>query len=256
MPKPRRVSPLSESETQAPDLLLPRSPFFDPVASPGGALSGPNGVCFAISSAFSHLDITRTVRQNSNAFNSLREHVEQAIRPKRSARMSECAKSRENGGEHDVDGLDFWEERNPCGRGRGNKHRSVIVFMIETVCDHNLNFAKQQRYKTASPGGEFVFGDAVVNFSAMEARRNGQPVALTALEFKVLKYMIQNESRVLSRDELLNRVWGYQNYPRTRSLDNVILRLRKKLEREPSRPIHFRTVHGVGYRFLLHRDQS
>lgn len=124
---------------------------------------------------------------------------------------------------------------------------------IETVCDHSPNFAKQQ-YKRVSPGGEFVFGDAVVNFSAMEARRNGQPVALTALEFKVLKYMTQNEGRVLSRDELLNRVWGYQNY-RTRSVDNLILRLRQKLEREPSRPVHFRTVHGVGYKFLLHRHQ-
>jgi len=49
---------------------------------------------------------------------------------------------------------------------------------------------------------------------------------------------------------LLNEVWGYENYPCTRTVDNHILRLRQKLERDPSRPIHFRTVHGVGYKFL------
>jgi DNA-binding response OmpR family regulator len=95
-----------------------------------------------------------------------------------------------------------------------------------------------------------AFGDVKVNFSSMEASRKGEPVMLTALEFKTLKYLAQNERRVISRDELLNEVWGYENYPCTRTVDNHILRLRQKLERDPSRPIHFRTVHGVGYKFL------
>ena len=112
-----------------------------------------------------------------------------------------------------------------------------------------------KQYKRASPEGEFVFGDAAVNFSAMEARRKGQPVALTAMEFKILKYMIQNERRALSRNDLLNEVWGYENYPHTRTVDNFILRLRQKFERDPSRPVHFRTVHGVGYKFLSHGNQ-
>jgi DNA-binding winged helix-turn-helix (wHTH) protein len=111
-----------------------------------------------------------------------------------------------------------------------------------------------QQYKRTSPEGEFVFGDAAVNFSAMEVRRKGQSVALTALEFKILKYMIQNERRALSRDELLNRVWGYENYPHTRTVDNFILRLRQKFEPDPSRPTHFRTVHGIGYKFFSHGD--
>ena len=112
-----------------------------------------------------------------------------------------------------------------------------------------------QQYKRVSPEGAFVFGDAAVNFSTMEAWRNGEPVALTAMEFKILKYMIRNERRAIPRDELLNQVWRYENYPRTRTVDNHILRLRQKLEREPSRPAHFRTVRGVGYKFLSHRDQ-
>lgn len=95
-----------------------------------------------------------------------------------------------------------------------------------------------------------AFGDVKVNFASMEASRKGEPVMLTALEFKTLKYLAQNERRVISRDELLNEVWGYENYPCTRTVDNHILRLRQKLERDPSRPIHFCTVHGVGYKFV------
>jgi DNA-binding response OmpR family regulator len=55
---------------------------------------------------------------------------------------------------------------------------------------------------------------------------------------------------VISRDELLSEVWGYQNYPSTRTVDNHILKIRQKLERDPANPVHFRTVHGVGYKFI------
>jgi DNA-binding response OmpR family regulator len=84
----------------------------------------------------------------------------------------------------------------------------------------------------------------------MEASRSGKQVKLTALEFKTLRYLIQNARRVISREELLNKVWGYNNYPTTRTVDNKLANLRKKFEREPSRPVHFRTVHGAGYKFL------
>ena len=97
---------------------------------------------------------------------------------------------------------------------------------------------------------DFEVGDVKVNFSTMEANRSGEPLMLTALEFKTLKYLIQNARRVISRDELLNEVWGYQNYPSTRTVDNQVSKLRKKLERDPSRPVHLRTVHGAGYKFL------
>ena len=104
--------------------------------------------------------------------------------------------------------------------------------------------------KARSAESDLVFGDVNVNFSSMEARLKGEPVKLTAMEFKTLKYLAQNTRRVISRDELLNEVWGYENYPCTRTVDNHILRLRQKLEKDPSRPIHFRTVHGAGYKFL------
>jgi DNA-binding response OmpR family regulator len=104
--------------------------------------------------------------------------------------------------------------------------------------------------KTKSTESDFVFGGVKVSFASMEASREGEPVMLTALEFKTLKYLVQNARRVISRDELLNEVWGYENYPCTRTVDNHMLKLRQKLERDPSRPVHFRTVHGAGYKFL------
>jgi DNA-binding response OmpR family regulator len=96
----------------------------------------------------------------------------------------------------------------------------------------------------------FSFGDVRIDVAKMEVRREGRPVQLTSQEFKVLKFMIQNAERVLSREELLNSVWGYQNYPSTRTVDNHILRLRQKLEKDPANPVHFRTLHSAGYKFV------
>jgi DNA-binding response OmpR family regulator len=96
----------------------------------------------------------------------------------------------------------------------------------------------------------FEFGGVTGCFSTMEIHRNGRPVILTRKEFKTLAYLIQNPRRVISRDELLNEVWGYENYPCTRTVDNHILKLRKKLETEPAHPKHFHTVHSSGYKFL------
>jgi len=94
------------------------------------------------------------------------------------------------------------------------------------------------------------FGDVSVDFAKMEVIRAGQPVTMTAQEFKVLKFLMENAERVVSREELLNEVWGYQNYPSTRTVDNHILKLRQKLEKDPAQPIHFRTMHGAGYKFV------
>jgi DNA-binding response OmpR family regulator len=96
----------------------------------------------------------------------------------------------------------------------------------------------------------FEFGGVTGCFSTMEILRNGRPVTLTCKEFKALAYFIKNPRRVISRDELLNEVWGYENYPCTRTVDNHILRLRQKLETEPAHPKHFHTVHSAGYKFL------
>lgn len=95
------------------------------------------------------------------------------------------------------------------------------------------------------------FGDICVDFSKMKVTRSsGEWIDLTSQQFKTLRCFLLNPDRVLSRDELLNEAWGYDNYPSTRTVDNHVLKLRQKLEKDPARPVHFRTVHGVGYKFV------
>jgi DNA-binding response OmpR family regulator len=110
--------------------------------------------------------------------------------------------------------------------------------------------AMRRRAMTAPAAESYSFGDVKVDFTKMELRRDGTLVAMTSQEFKVLKFMIHNAERVLSREELLNQVWGYRNYPSTRTVDNHILRLRQKLEKDSGNPLHFRTVHSAGYKFV------
>jgi DNA-binding response OmpR family regulator len=96
----------------------------------------------------------------------------------------------------------------------------------------------------------FSFDDVTVDFTRMQVTKSGRPIACTPQEFKILKFFAGNPERVVSRDELLNQVWGYEVYPTTRTIDNHIMKLRQKIEDDPASPIHFRTVHGVGYKFV------
>lgn len=105
------------------------------------------------------------------------------------------------------------------------------------------------RARTTVKEGLVRFGNVTVDLLSMEVRRSDRPVNLTAMEFKVLKYFVSNPNRVISRDDFLDQVWGYEDYPCTRTVDNHILRLRQKLEVELANPVHFRTVHGTGYKF-------
>jgi DNA-binding response OmpR family regulator len=107
------------------------------------------------------------------------------------------------------------------------------------------------RHTARTPEAQVVSFDGIsLDFRKMEVTRDGVPVVLTAQEFKTFQFLVQNSDRVITRDELLNEVWGYQNYPSTRTVDNHILKLRQKLEKDPSSPVHFRTVHGMGYKFV------
>jgi DNA-binding response OmpR family regulator len=107
-----------------------------------------------------------------------------------------------------------------------------------------------RRASRAWPEDVCVFGKILVDFSRMEVSCSGDLIPLTAKEYKTLEFLIKNARRVISRDELLNEVWGYQNYPCTRTVDNHILRLRQKLENDSSNPAHILTMHGVGYKFV------
>jgi len=96
----------------------------------------------------------------------------------------------------------------------------------------------------------YRFAECEVDFKKMTVLRNGLPIQLTSHELKLLKFFTDHAERVLSREELLNEVWGYNCYPTTRTVDNQILKLRQKLEPDPADPRHLLTIYGAGYKFV------
>jgi DNA-binding response OmpR family regulator len=107
-----------------------------------------------------------------------------------------------------------------------------------------------RRQRKPTPPTIYRFGDCEIDFKKMTVQRNGGPVTLTAHEFKLLKFFTENTERVLTREALLNEVWGYNSYPTTRTVDNQILKLRQKLELDPANPKHLLTIYGAGYKFV------
>jgi DNA-binding response OmpR family regulator len=97
---------------------------------------------------------------------------------------------------------------------------------------------------------ELRFGDVEVNFKRYEARRKGKTVEMTRKEFAILRLLASRAGEVVTRDQLLDEVWGYESYPVSRTVDNHVAGLRAKLEADPAEPDHIRTVHGVGYKFV------
>ena len=95
------------------------------------------------------------------------------------------------------------------------------------------------------------FGDVVIDFKRFEARKGDEILDLSRKEFGVLRLLAAKAGEVVGRDELLDEVWGYNQYPTTRTVDNHLALLRSKLEDDPSDPKHLITVHGVGYKLLL-----
>ncbi len=98
--------------------------------------------------------------------------------------------------------------------------------------------------------GRYVLGRVTLDFKRLEARRDAEEVELTPREFGLLRFFICHEGEVLSRDKLLDAVWGYAGSPLTRTVDTHIAKLRKKIEDNPNDPRHIVTVHRVGYKFV------
>ena len=100
------------------------------------------------------------------------------------------------------------------------------------------------------PTEGYRFGEVDVDFRKAEVTRAGEPLSLSAKEFQLLRYFIRQRGNTLSRDELLNEVWGYNAMPTTRTVDVHVAWLRRKLEPNPRRPQYILTVHGLGYKFV------
>ena len=101
------------------------------------------------------------------------------------------------------------------------------------------------------PPTELRFGDVVVDFRRYEARKGETPLEMTRKEFGLLRLLAARAGEVVTRDELLREVWGYHNYPATRTVDNHVAFLRAKIEDNASEPRHLLTVHGVGYKLVF-----
>ena len=97
----------------------------------------------------------------------------------------------------------------------------------------------------------YQFGGIEINFKKQTAIRNSKSIKLSAKEYEILQFFLEREGEVISRDMLLNEIWGYDIFPTTRTIDTFILNLRKKIEDDPSNPKHIITVHKSGYRFLI-----
>lgn len=107
-----------------------------------------------------------------------------------------------------------------------------------------------RRKAGAAVDGVLRFGDAEVDLDKHEAMRLGRPVELTGKEFEVLRLLAKHRGQIVTRERLLDEVWGYEHYPTTRTVDNHILRLRQKLEEEPSNPRFILSIYGEGYKFV------
>jgi two-component system alkaline phosphatase synthesis response regulator PhoP len=104
---------------------------------------------------------------------------------------------------------------------------------------------------SATPGApKYTFGDIVLDVRKAEVRKAGQVVQLSAREFLLLKYFAEHREATLTRDELLNEVWGYHSMPSTRTVDVHVAWLRQKIEDNVKHPQHILTVHGLGYKFV------
>src|ERR1019366_8299949 len=108
---------------------------------------------------------------------------------------------------------------------------------------------RRSRTMAANASDSFAFGPIHVDFRSAEVRREGAPVELSTLEIKLLRYFVEHRGAVVGRDELLDKVWGYDATPVTRTVDVHVASLRQKLEANPSKPEYIVTVHGLGYKF-------
>jgi len=108
-----------------------------------------------------------------------------------------------------------------------------------------------QKAKTGDLPSDLKFGEISVDFKCFEARKGNKVLDMSRKEFGILRLLAARAGEVITRDELLDEVWGYDQYPTTRTVDNHIALLRTKLEDDPSQPRHLITVHGVGYKLVL-----
>jgi two-component system alkaline phosphatase synthesis response regulator PhoP len=104
--------------------------------------------------------------------------------------------------------------------------------------------------KTAAMSDTVRIGEIDIDFKLHQARKGKTRIEFTAREFDLLRYFVQHTGQVVTREQILNEVWGYEEFPTTRTIDNFVAKLRQKIERAPHAPEHILTIHGSGYKFV------
>ena len=122
--------------------------------------------------------------------------------------------------------------------------------MAELLARIEALIRRSASVSSAPTGENYRFGDVAVDCRKAEVNKGGQALDLSAREFKLLKYFVEHRGAALTRDELLNEVWGYNAMPSTRTVDVHVAWLRQKLEDNPRHPQYILTVHGLGYKFV------
>jgi len=119
----------------------------------------------------------------------------------------------------------------------------------ELLARIKAHLRREKREKKTVPE-VYCFGDIEIDFTHFKIKRKDKELDLTSLEIEILKYFIAHQGEVVTREALLDKIWGYEKYPTTRTIDNHILKLRKKIEGDPSHPEYILSVYGEGYRFV------
>ena len=119
----------------------------------------------------------------------------------------------------------------------------------ELLARIKAHLRREKREKKTTPE-VYSFGDVEIDFTHFKVKRKDKELDLTSLEIDILKYFIAHREEVVTREALLDKIWGYEKYPTTRTIDNHILKLRKKIEGDPSHPKYILSVYGEGYRFV------
>ena len=135
---------------------------------------------------------------------------------------------------------------------------TVLLARINALL-RRREWLRRDRSRIAQSGDgskTFDFGGKTIDFEALELRSGEQVVNLTLMEADLLRYLINHEGKIVSRSAILEDVWGLREDTDTRAIDNFIVRLRKYIEEEPSRPKHLLTVRGVGYKFVAQSNQD
>ena len=122
--------------------------------------------------------------------------------------------------------------------------------MMELLARIEVQLRKKNTHVIRTDNGQSLFGDVILDFNQMKITRGEEQISLSTKEFQLLKFMVENEKTILSRDQLLNEVWGYDALPSTRTVDVHIAWLRQKLEIDSRYPKHIITIHGFGYKFM------